>query len=218
MVDWELTRYYKARAPEYEQIYYRDMPERRREIDDEAERLRRLTSGKTVLELACGTGYWTKVISESARMVVASDISGEMIAEAAKKEYTTRPHFVRADLLNPCFRENSFDCVVLGFWFSHHPRQDYGSLFDLVRLPLRDDGVVWMIDNNPPAEGPTIDSERVDEHGNSYKRRYLNSGEEYIIIKNYFQREQLEQILSAEFVIQSLVYKKYYWSVAMGKR
>ncbi|MDH4155697.1 MAG: class I SAM-dependent methyltransferase [candidate division Zixibacteria bacterium] len=218
MVDWELSRYYRARAPEYEQIYYRDVPERRREIDDEADRLRHLTDGKTVLELACGTGYWTKVMSASARMVVASDISREMIAEAAKKEYITPPHFVCADLLDHCFRENSFDCVVLGFWFSHHPRQDFGGLSELVRFPLKDGGVVWMIDNNPPAEGPTVDSERVDEHGNNYKRRYLNSGEEYIIIKNYFQREELEQILSAEFAVKSLVYKKYYWSAVMGRK
>lgn len=41
MTDYDKTmsRYYNSRAPEYEQIYFRDVPDRRREIDIEAARL-----------------------------------------------------------------------------------------------------------------------------------------------------------------------------------
>ena len=62
MRDKETEEYYRLRATEYEQIYFREIPERRKEIDNEAERLRALVAGKTVLEMACGTGYWTKVL------------------------------------------------------------------------------------------------------------------------------------------------------------
>ncbi len=46
MNDKETADYYRIRAGEYEKIYYREIPERRKEIDDEADRLRKLVEGK----------------------------------------------------------------------------------------------------------------------------------------------------------------------------
>ncbi|TET93493.1 MAG: class I SAM-dependent methyltransferase, partial [Candidatus Zixiibacteriota bacterium] len=71
MADRELIDYYRARAAEYEQAYYRHMPARRREIDDQVEDLRELVRGKDILDLACGTGYWTQIMSRTARFIAA---------------------------------------------------------------------------------------------------------------------------------------------------
>lgn len=53
--DLQLAGYYAARAAEYERIY--DKPERQAEL----QRLRALIpaylAGRSVLEIACGTGY-----------------------------------------------------------------------------------------------------------------------------------------------------------------
>ncbi len=46
-------QYYDARAPEYEQIYYRDMPERQQELRDEAGFLRDISARREILEIAC---------------------------------------------------------------------------------------------------------------------------------------------------------------------
>ena len=98
MIDPETVRYYRARAAEYEQIYYRDDRARRREIDDDVERLVQLSRGKVVLDVACGSGFWTKHMSKNAALIVAVDISREMIAEARKKRYTCDVHLLQADL------------------------------------------------------------------------------------------------------------------------
>ena len=207
--------YYKKRAPEYEQIYYRDIPDRRKEIDNEAAALEKLAVNHQVLDIACGTGYWTEVIARSAQSVVACDISKEMIAEAKKKKYVKPVSFLQSDLYNIPLKSQSFDLVTLGFWFSHHPREEYDKLFELIKSMLTYDGIIWMIDNNPPAEGSKLESTGTDEHNNNFKKRYLDNGEEYIIIKNYFSKDELTDIFSVQFNILRLRFNKYYWSVLL---
>ena len=53
----ELAAYYAQRAAEYERIYAK--PERQADLAALRARFGKLFKGKRVLELACGTGYWT---------------------------------------------------------------------------------------------------------------------------------------------------------------
>ncbi|HUV30862.1 MAG TPA: class I SAM-dependent methyltransferase [Acidobacteriota bacterium] len=214
----ELEPYYRARAPEYEQIYYRDIPDQRAELEAEAGRLQGLVTGKRVLDLACGTGYWTEVMAGSAAGITAVDISAEMLCEAAKKTYACPVRFVQGSLLDVPEDGGRYDVVTLGFWFSHQPRQEYDHLYDVITASLQPDGLAWLLDNSPPAEKSEADVVRVDEHGNSYKRRWLRDGREFVIIKNYFTRVQLEAAFSDRFDIRRLVYGRYYWSAVVGPR
>jgi len=217
MRDNKLENYYCNRAPEYEQIYYRDNPERRQEIDDEVIFLKELCTGKDVLDIACGTGYWTERISETAASIVASDISTEMIRQAQQKQYHCPVQFIRSNINQLPFALSSFDIVVLGFWFSHHPRQDYDNLFKCISRPLKPDCPIWMIENNPPAEGSVNNSHHIDIHGNNFKKRFLDNREEFVILKNYFKKDELTEIFSPYFKIERLIYKTYYWSVLLQK-
>ena len=210
----DLEQYYRARAAEYEQIYYRDMPARRKEIDDEVKRLQGLVFRKHVLELACGTGYWTHAMSATARDILAVDLSREMLAEARDKEYFCPVTFRQADMFSVA-SEPVYDVVVAGFWFSHQPRQAYDGFYDVVERPLARGGSIWLVDNNPPAEGPELESVRVDEHGNNYKRRFLDDGTEFVILKNYFEEGELREILSARFVLEQFIFGTYYWSAVL---
>ncbi|MBU8932538.1 MAG: methyltransferase domain-containing protein [candidate division Zixibacteria bacterium] len=217
MSDRDTEMYYRLRAPEYEQIYYREAPERRQEIDDEATFLRDISTGKEVLEIACGTGYWTSIVSETAASIVASDISPEMIAIARGKKYHCPVMFCRSDLEQLPFAGSAFDLIVVGFWFSHHPRQEHHSFLEQIQHPLKNNGLIWLIDNNPPAEGPTNESHHVDEYGNNYKRRFLDNDEEHIILKNYFTEDELVDIFARRFHIARLIHKTYYWSILLKK-
>lgn len=216
MADRETEKYYHRRAAEYEQIYHRNNPDRRKELADEVGRLRDLATDQRVLEIACGTGYWTKVMAATAKAIDAIDLAPEMIREAEGKAYGCPVAFSVADMNAMKVDPGKYDLVALGFWFSHHPRQQYDQLFDLLTRPLRKDGRIWMIDNNPPAEGPQQHHVRYDRHGNNYKHRFLDNGERHTILKNYFDREALEAVLAPRFEIESLIHQTYYWSVVLA--
>jgi len=221
MTDESLVKYYNARAPEYEQIYYRDDSARQVELAAARNRLNNIVNKKRVLELASGTGYWTEVMSHTATEIMAVDLSAEMIIEAGKKEYACPVNFDQADIGNLPVKGSTFDIVAIGFWFSHQPKQDYGEFFENITKPLSPDGKIWMIDNNLPAEGNSS-SVRTDQHGNHFKRRYLDSGEEHIILKNYFTQDELEKLFSGNskqiphFKIERLDFGKYYWAILLA--
>ncbi|MDH3890726.1 MAG: class I SAM-dependent methyltransferase [candidate division Zixibacteria bacterium] len=213
--DPELLNYYSARAPEYEQIYYRDVPQRQMELAAEVSRLRRLVQGCSVLDIACGTGYWLEKMSQTAEQIAAVDISREMIEQARQKETACPVDFVRGDIYDLPFNSDLFDRVTLGFWFSHHPRQQYDDLFNTLLAYMKENGSIWMIDNNPPAEGLRHNSVGSDRHGNNLIKRRLDSGREYTIIKNYFDAGQLESIFGNRFRVEQLIYGDCYWSVVL---
>ena len=78
-----LQSYYAARAQEYDRVY--DKPERQADLRRIEQWLPPLLSGRRVLEIACGTGYWTRLIAPVAASVVAIDSAAETlrIAQAA---------------------------------------------------------------------------------------------------------------------------------------
>lgn len=211
-----MGEYYNERAPEYEQIYYRDNKPRREEIDTEAERLKKLASGKTILEFACGTGYWTERLSQTATTITAFDLSEKMITQAKQKTYHCPVRFIQSDMYTLPVAGQTFDLVAVGFWFSHEPIQQYDRFFELISSYAVENGSIWMIDNNPPAEGDVHQSTGIDDFGNNYKKRFLDNGEEYVILKNYFTEEQLQQLFSTRFKINRLTYQRYYWAVELA--
>src|SRR3954470_22030174 len=65
-----IEAYYRERASEYDEFY------RIREHSTDLARLRawlvRCARGRTILEVAAGTGYWTKVVASVAKAVTAT--------------------------------------------------------------------------------------------------------------------------------------------------
>ena len=55
----------------------------------------------------------------------------------------------------------------------------------------------------------------VDEFGNNYKQRQLDDGTEFVILKNYFSENELRDLFSPHFKIESLIHNRYYWSVLL---
>jgi ubiquinone/menaquinone biosynthesis C-methylase UbiE len=65
--EFAMQSYYAARANEYDRVY--DKPERQADVQAMQEWLPSLFVGSRLLEVACGTGFWTQFIAPLADQV-----------------------------------------------------------------------------------------------------------------------------------------------------
>ncbi len=72
-----------------------------------------LSRDMNVLELACGTGQLSYPLSSRVRLWEATDLSPAMIAEAKKKNASSRLHFSVQDATALPYAPESFDAVVI---------------------------------------------------------------------------------------------------------
>jgi ubiquinone/menaquinone biosynthesis C-methylase UbiE len=210
----ETVEYYRKRAPEYEQAYFRDNPARQKELANLYDVSKRTLAGRNVLDLACGTGFWTRIISEKAASIVGIDINKSTLLEAKKKTYRCRVRLIRSDLFDLPFSRDFFDGLMATYVVSHVGRQDLDRLGETVRRVVKSGSPAFICDNNPICEtvpGLIWD----DSHINSYKKRRLANGDEYMILKNYYDREELVSIFKKWGKVEKLLFNDYYWAVVL---
>ena len=102
--------------------------------------IRPVVKGKTVLELATGTGLIAKNIVNAAAHIEASDTSAEMIREAKRRNYSAKLHFSVQDMFRLPYADKSFDVVIVSNAL-HIVPQPEKALAEIHRV-LRDDGVL----------------------------------------------------------------------------
>ncbi len=143
----DIVDYYRRRAGEYDEIYEWRDPHRQEEQELLGDAMKRSLRGRRVLEVACGTGYWTEVLSESARMITATDIGEEVIELAKKKRYHCPVRFKREDAYDLSFDDASFDGGFAFSWFSHMPRHRIDPFLKDFHRVLQDGSRVFIADN-----------------------------------------------------------------------
>jgi ubiquinone/menaquinone biosynthesis C-methylase UbiE len=207
--DQEMRRYYAARAPEYDRVYQK--PERQPDIRRLQQWLPPLFAGARVLDVAAGTGFWTRHFAPVAREVVLLDTSAETLEIARGRLAAGSCRFVVADAYDLPDTLGTFDAAFAGFWFSHVPvarREKFVAGF--VRR-VRAGGEIVLIDNRY-VEGSSQPISHVDQHGNSYQTRRLEDGSAHRVLKNFPSREELEsavQPYAASTVHEEL---EYFWA------
>jgi SAM-dependent methyltransferase len=191
-----LREYYDRRAPEYDDKYMRDEPARQAEQSEIAATLRDLFAGKRVLEIACGTGFWTEVAARVAAHVVATDVSLPMLELARTKGIPMdRVEFRVEDAYDLASVPGTFDAGLANFWLSHVRRVDLARFLSGFHRRLGAGAVVFMCDDvYIPGVGGVLVQDDGDE--DTYKRRWLADGSEYTIVKNYYDAAALRSLLS----------------------
>ncbi|WP_038492412.1 class I SAM-dependent methyltransferase [Collimonas arenae] len=208
MINTDMAAYYAKRAATYEEIYQR--PERQDELLTLQVRVQELMEGHDVLELACGTGFWTEQIAATAKSVLATDINPEMIALAKAKNLPADIATFALQDINTFQPDRQFTACFLGFWWSHVGRQDQVRFIAQLREKLGKDIVLVMIDNGYVEEQSTPIA-RTDADGNTYQFRTLPDGERYEVMKNFPTDSGLRKKLAPITRELRILRLEYYW-------
>ncbi|MBD3192801.1 MAG: methyltransferase domain-containing protein [Candidatus Heimdallarchaeota archaeon] len=210
-----LRKYYEQRAEEYEEIYNRDDPAQQAEKRKLANKLRTFLRDRKVLEVACGTGYWTQFLSETAQSILATDIGEKVIALAKKKSYNCSVSFQIENAYDLTFKSNSFTGAVAIFWFSHMPKERIDAFIKEFHRTLQPGARVFIADNvYVQGLGGQLVTKPNDE--NTYKHRRLKDKSEFLILKNYFSSDAIVEIFRRHipsFSKNNVFFGKYYWWV-----
>lgn len=183
----DLTEYYRERAEEYDAVY--DKPERQEDLARLRSLLPSLVAGRSVLEVAAGTGYWTTALATTAESVVATDFNEEPLAVARTRSYTADVRFRTADAYDLGAVEGRFDAIFAGFFWSHVPRTDIRRFVQGLRDRVEPGGLVIFADNRY-VEGSNHPITRTAAHGDTYQTRRLSDGRTFEVLKNFPTREQ----------------------------
>ena len=200
--------YYSERAKEYEQIYQK--PERQEDLKKLRKILKDLLFAKSVFEIACGTGYWTQIISETAKSIFAVDINETVIKIARSKKYQSPAIFEKADIFNLTSANEKFDSGFAGFIWSHIPKQELDVFLSGFISNISPGGLVVFVDNQY-VEGSNTSIDSKDDYDNTYQIRKLSNGSNYKVMKNFpADKEILDVIdqIGSDIEIERL---KYFW-------
>ncbi len=166
--------------------------------------------GHTVLELACGSGYWTEQLAQSAERVLATDINQAMLDIARAKELDTDVvEFAEADA-NDLQIDGEFTCCFAGFFWSHVLRAEQSGFLEQLRKKLGKDTLLVMLDN-VYVDGSSTVIARTDLEGNTFQIRTLANGERHEVLKNFPTDSALRKKLAPSVRDIRILRLEHYW-------
>jgi len=200
--------YYRARAGEYDAWWLREGRYDRgaelnaawfAEIATVETRLAdwlRTQRPANALELACGTGLFTRHLAPAVGSLTALDASPEVIAinrARLAQLRVTNVTFAETDLFTwrPTAR---YDIVFMSFWLSHVPSDRFDAFWSTLRDSLAPGGTVYLIDS---AHDPTSTAVNhvLPEAGSEVATRKLDNGSTYRIVKRFWTSQRLHDAL-----------------------
>jgi ubiquinone/menaquinone biosynthesis C-methylase UbiE len=212
--------YYRARAGEYDEWFYRvgryDWGAERNaqwfaEVETIFKALRAVGKFGTALEFAAGTGNFTKELAAIADQVVALDASPEVLEINREKVKSGKVDYQQADLFN-WQPDTQYDMVFMSFWMSHVPPEKLGSFLEMVWKATKVGGQVFMVDSLRDKTRTSSASNHADYDPESiYHTRKLNDGQEYTIVKMFYNESLVATLAKHGFTAQYYTSGDYFW-------
>jgi ubiquinone/menaquinone biosynthesis C-methylase UbiE len=209
----ELQQYYAKRATEYEAIYAK--PERQADLAAMTMAIVDAFSGRRVIEVACGTGWWSRHIASVAASLDAYDINEETLAIARMKPVPPdRARFAIGDAYAPPAANDSsqpYDAAFAGFWWSHVLKRDVSRFLEALHRVLAPGAKVVFLDNRYVA-GSSTPMSRVDANGDGWQLRKLGDGSQHEVLKNFPSEQELRAAVAPYASdVQVKLYDYYWW-------
>jgi SAM-dependent methyltransferase len=137
-----------------------------------------------VIEFACGTGTWTRLLTNYTEELTALDSSPAMLELARAKLGPADVDFVETDLFTWRPQE-PYDAVVFANWLSHVPEGRFETFWSLVRECLGPAGRVFFVDEARAARS------KEEFVGEALVRRRLRDGTTHRVVKIFWDPHEL---------------------------
>ncbi len=199
MRDKELIRhmnaYYARCAPLHDDLMgYIDNERMEELLAPIIKRFERYLIDRDVLEIACGTGNWTQVLSKRACSVLATDINSSVLKIAKKKNYPRgKVTFKIADAYALRKLEGKFTTAFAADWWSHIPRSMIPAFVKGLHARLVKGAKAILVDMLPSESLDRMFS-HYDEEGNLIHKRSLPDGKEFYVVKNFPTKKELREV------------------------
>jgi SAM-dependent methyltransferase len=212
-----VAKYYAALAREYDaSAGYTDAlaTELREPIKA---RFQEALRGHKVLEIACGTGYWTEVIAVAAKSVLATDVDPTMISLARHRlAHCSNVRCQVDDAYSLDGVHGHFTAAFSHWWWSHMPKARLRGFLGVLHEKLTPGALVIFADQLRYDWA----RRREDQEGNLLEQRTLPDGSQWEIVKNFPTHDDITSDLRD--VADSVTYREYpeerYWTVTYKAR
>ena len=196
------SRYYEARAPEYDDWYLRRGRYERGPVHDAAWNAELDAAGRwldvlpihgEIVELAAGTGWWSPLLASKGELSLY-DAAPAPLERARDRlvAHRLRAHLhVRDAWADP---DRAVDAVFTGFWLSHVPRDRLDAFLAIVRRWLKPGGTFAFIDSLADPQSSAADHPTPADDASV---RRLADGREFTIVKVFYRPDELERALAA---------------------
>lgn len=133
--------------------------------------------GKSILDLGCGCGDMDAYfIKKGAKLVVATDISENMINEAKKKHFCKKIDFLVLKMEKISSINEKFDIVYSSLAF--HYIKDFDKLIKNIYNLLKPNGILVFSQENPLVTAPIFVGEK-------FEKRITVNGKTYNLLSDY---------------------------------
>ena len=205
-----MQEYYAARAAEYDQIYLK--PERQHDLRRIEAWLASALAGRRVLEIACGTAYWTRFFAPVAKQVVAIDAASETLQIAGHRVRADHVAFLQGDAYRLPMPDAAWSAAFAGFWWSHIPIDRIGEFLSGLGRVLEPGAKVIFLDNRYVPGSSTPIAEQ-DAAGNTYQIRRLADGSQHRVLKNFPDRAQMLAAVAPHAATATYHEWEYFWGL-----
>jgi protein-L-isoaspartate O-methyltransferase len=189
----DVVKYYNERASVYDVTAGYANPEAEKLREPIKARFRTTFRGRKVLEIACGTGYWTAVIAEAAESVLAIDINRSLLEQAQKRcAHQANVRFQVADAYTLEGVPGGFNAAFAHGWWSHIPKKNIKSFLTALHNKLAP-GALVLFNDQLPYDGFY---RKQDEDGNTIEQRILPNARSFMIVKNFPDEKEITNTLS----------------------
>lgn len=214
----EQIHYYRLRAPEYDETSSpagNPLAAFEQEIQGA---LHAFSPTGDVLEIASGTGNWTRLLLQHSSSITALDSAPEMHRESRRKlDGDPLVRYIEADVLS-WEPDRAYDVIFFANWLSHVPPGLLDRFWATVRRALLPHGRVFLVDESKDAwRYDHLRETFVPGEGVPVATRALRDGTTFNVVKVFWDPDQLaERVRVLGWEIRVNTTGPFFW--AEGRR